>query len=150
MLAHIRSGAILKRFVNPAKITLADGRRVHSPQDGFTDGEDKVVPYDVETTDTSTGPDRVTSRTVTVEADRVLEAIAIRDMTAQEISDRDTAQADEAEASVFTNDKILVAVMLTMRDGLKAVRDGQLAGATDAQITAQLKTRFRANFEAQQ
>lgn len=150
MLAHIRSGSILKRFDNPAKITLEDGRRVHSPPAGFVDGADKVVSIEAETTNTSTGPDIVRTVTETVEADRVLVATTIRDMTAQEISDRNTAQADDAEAVVFADDRTLVAIMLTMRDALKAVRDGNLNGLTDAQITQQLKTRFRANYEARQ
>lgn len=150
MLAHTRSGSLVKSFNNPAQITLEDGRRVHSPAAGFVDGNDKVLPIENETTDTSTGPDTITTRTTTVEANRVLVATIVRDMTAQEISDRNTTEADNAEADVFTNDKTLVAIMTTMRDALKAVRDGQLAGLTDAQITATLKARFRANYEAQQ
>lgn len=150
-LAHIRNGSIIQRYADEKGwITLEDGRKASPPVAGFVDGADKVVPIETEITNTSTGPDIVTTRATTVEASRVLDSTTIRDMTAQEISDRDTAQADDAEGAVFTNDKILVAVMMTMRDGLKAVRDGQLAGATDAQITAQLKTRFRANYEALQ
>lgn len=150
-LAHIRSGAIVRRF-NEAKgwITLEDGRMASPPVAGFVDGNDKIVVVEAETTDTSTGPDRVVSHTTTVEADRVLDATVIRDMTAQEISNRNTADADRAEASVFTDNRTLLAIMLTMRDALKAVRDGQLNGLTDAQLTNQLKTRFRANYEASQ
>lgn len=150
-LAHIRNGSIIQRYAGEKGwMTLEDGRKASPPVAGFIDGNDRVVPVEAETTDTSTGPDIVTTRTTTVEADRVLDATLIRDMTAQEISDRDTAEADNAEASVFTDDPIFRAVMLTMRDGLTAVRDGQLAGATDQQITDQLKARFRANYEAQQ
>lgn len=150
MLAHIRSGAVLRRFDNPEKITLEDGRRVHSPPAGFIDGNDKVVAVEVETSDTSTGSNTVTTLATTLEADRVLDAITIRDMTQQEIDDRNTERATAAEADVFTTNATFVAIMLTMRDALKAVRDGQLNGLTDAQITTQLRTRFRANYEAQQ
>lgn len=149
-LAHIRNGSIVRRYADATGwITLEDGRKASPPVAGFVDGNDKVVPIEAETTDTSTGPNVVTTRETIVEADRVLDATTIRDMTAQEISDRDTAQADSAEDRVFSSDPVFLSIMLTMRDALKAVRDGQLNGLSDAQITAQLKNRFRANYEAQ-
>lgn len=148
-LAHIRNGSIIQRYAGEKGwITLEDGRKASPPVAGFIDGNDRVVPVEAETTDTSTGPDIVTTKTTIVEADRVVDATVTRDMTAQEITARNTAQADAAEAVTFTDDKTMVAVMMTLRDSLKAVRDGQLNGLTDAQITQQLKTRFRANYEA--
>lgn len=94
-LAHIRNGAVIKRFSSERGwLTLEDGRYVSPPVEGFVDGNDRVVPVVEETVDNSTGPDVVRSRTETVEADRVLRTTTIRDMTAQELDDRLTAEAN--------------------------------------------------------
>lgn len=93
-LAHIRSGAIVKQFTNPNKIQLEAGGFVHSPEAGFENGNDKVVPIVVEQVDTSTGADVVRDQTKTVETDRVLITVTTRDKTAQEITDEDELQLD--------------------------------------------------------
>ena len=53
-----------------------------------------------ETTDTSTGPDKVTTSVETVEADRVLIAVSIRDKTQGEIDSEQTQEIQSIERGV--------------------------------------------------
>ena len=94
MLAHIRSGQIIRQY-SPDRgwVILENGNRMSPPVAG-TYGNDKIVPVVEETSDTSTGPDTVRTDTDwQVEASRVYRLITVRDMTAQEIDDRDTQRA---------------------------------------------------------
>lgn len=85
-LAHIRSGAIIQRFSGEKGwLTLEDGRKVSPPVEGFTDGNDAVVPIVEETVDTSTGPNTTATTEEIVEASRVLRRRMIRDLTQAEI-----------------------------------------------------------------
>ena len=100
-LAHIRGGEIIKRYAESRGwVQLENGSWSSPPIEGFVSGNDKIVPIVEEVTDTSTGPDTVRTRIETVEADRVLVATAIRDMTAQEITARDNANKDGEANSV--------------------------------------------------
>lgn len=92
--AHIRSGQVIRFYADErGYMTLATGENISPIVLGYDNGTDKVVPVERETDDTSSGPDIVTTRSQTVEADRVHILTEIRDMTAQEIDDRDTAVA---------------------------------------------------------
>ena len=99
--ALIRSGAVIRKF-NGEKgwVELEGGGKVSPPVIGYVNGNDKIVAVETETTDTSTGPDTVNTRVETVEANRVLIAVSIRDMTAQELADRETARLDGAEQQI--------------------------------------------------
>ena len=100
-LAHIRNGQIIRRYgESKGWVELENGSKASPPVAGFVSGNDKIVPIVEEITDTSTGPDTLSTRTETVEADRVLVATAIRDMTAQEITARDNANKDGEANSV--------------------------------------------------
>jgi len=105
-LAHIRSGAIIKRFSEERGwMTLEDGRQVSPPVEGFTDGNDAVVPIVEETVDNSTGPNVVRNQEEIVEASRVLRRTTIRDMTAQEIDEQldRRASVQDVLLKVITN-----------------------------------------------
>ena len=92
--AHIRRGEIIAQYGSEkAKLLLEDGRRVLSATLGFVDGDDKVVPVEIDSIDNSTGTNTVQNDIITVEDDRVLITQTIRDQTAQEI---DTELENEA------------------------------------------------------
>jgi len=99
MLAHIQNGTLIRTYnEGKGRVTLADGDTVSPPVAGYINGPDKIVPIVEETQDTSTGPDTVTERSETVEADRVFRLTTIRDMTQAEIDTRN-AQRETRELS---------------------------------------------------
>lgn len=101
-IAHIRNGAVIKRFgAEIGWITLEDGRKTSPPVVGFVDGNDKVVVVVDEVQDTSTGGQTV--KTVgewQVEADRVYRLTTIRDKTQEEIDAQIEANKDAASESL--------------------------------------------------
>ena len=94
MLAHIRNDQLIRQYSSDRGwVILEDGNRMSPPVAG-TYGNDRIVPVVEETSDTSTGPDTVRTDTGwQVEASRVYRLTTIRDMTVQEIDDRDTQRA---------------------------------------------------------
>lgn len=110
--AHIRIGSpplIIGKFDGPNGFSrLEDGRRVDISQApiGYQIENDKLVAYTLTTNDTSTGPDIVRTDTGDVIApdnSEVTRTITIRDMTAQEIEDRETEGDADAERGLDNN-----------------------------------------------
>ena len=110
--AHIRLGTptkFINKFVGPSGFSrLEDNRRINisNAPVPFTLGNDKLVPYTLVTNDTSTGPDTVRTDTgdvVDPDDNGVTRTITIRDMTAQEIEDRETSDDDDAEFELDNN-----------------------------------------------
>lgn len=97
MLAHIRSGNLIKQYpTGTGWVILEDGRRTSPPVAGFVDGNDKVVPMVQEENDTSTGPNVIRTDTGwQVEADRVYRLITIRDKTQAELDAAADAEVTE-------------------------------------------------------
>ena len=94
-VAHIRNGEIIKTYEEgEGLITFEDGDRWQTAVLG-TWGNDKVVPIETVTNDTSTIPETVRTRTIVVEADRVLITNTIRDMTAQELDEKADQEIEE-------------------------------------------------------
>lgn len=88
MLAHIRNGKIIKRFSGKRGwFTCEDGAKCSPPTAGFVRGNDRIVPIEEVTEDTSTTDQKIATTQTTVEADRVIVTRTIRDKTAQELSD---------------------------------------------------------------
>ena len=134
-LAHIRNGAIVKRF-NEGKgwFQLEGGEWVSPPVSGFTNGNDKIVPIVEETTGVAPSPDTVRTRTETVEADRVYVETNYRAMTAQEITDRDEA-AKDGEANSLQS--VLLKVITNHENRIRALESRP--SVTEAQVRAFLR-----------
>lgn len=104
------------RFVDPdwtlvrkyngekGRFSLEDARTVSPVVIGFVDGNDKIVPIERPSTDTSTGSDIVRSVVETIEATRVVRTETIRDMTQQEIDDRGTENLNFFYGQINDND----------------------------------------------
>jgi hypothetical protein len=107
MIAHIRNGEIVRQYSSEKGwVELEDGSRMSPPVIG-TYGNDKIVPVVEETKDTSTGSDIVTTDSgYQVEADRVYRLVTIRDMTLQEIADRDAALREKAINQIDREDAL--------------------------------------------
>ena len=118
--AHIRNGVKLAMYVDErGRVKLENGGFVSPLVIGYINGNDKIVEVVRETDDTSTGPDIVTTRTETVEANRVHILTEIRDMTAQEIDDRDNARAvSEADQALAQLSKHIMALQFKHLTGL--------------------------------
>lgn len=126
MLAHVRNGQVVQVYKdNNGWITLEDGRKASPPVFGFVDGNDKIVPIVEETQDTSTGPDKVTGRSVIVEVDRVLRLTSIRDMTQEEIDQRqqDWEQRQDSILSDPGVVRVLLRVMLDQENRLRTLEN---------------------------
>lgn len=81
MLAHIRAGEIVRRYMeNKGWVDLANGQRVSPPVAGYTNGVDSVVLVVDETVDNSTHSATVTHTAFVVEADRVVHRKTISDL----------------------------------------------------------------------
>ena len=131
-LAQIRNGEIIKRFGSDRGwFQLEDGRWCSPPVAGFTDGNDKIVPIEEVTEDTSTGSEKVSQFTQTVEADRVLIATTIRDKTEQELeSSKDVLVLDQA-------DQVLGRVVFMLVNDIRELKGQQ--PVTKQQFLAYLK-----------
>ena len=134
-LAHIRNGQIIRRYgESRGWVKLENGSAASPPVAGFVSGNDKIVEIVEEVTDTSTGPDVIRLRTETVEADRVLVATSIRDMTAQEITSRDEVNKDSEAGSV---QDVLIKVITNHENRIRALES--LPAVTEAQVRTFLR-----------
>lgn len=108
--AHIRSGAVVKKF-NSEKgwIKLEGGGQASPVVIGFVDGNDKVVPVTEVLNDTSTIPQTITTRVEEVLADSVTITKTIRDKTQQEIDDTETERLFNLNQA-FDDDPLIKAV----------------------------------------
>ena len=126
--SHIRNGVRLATFSSEkGRVQLENGGFVSPLVIGYVNGNDKIVEVVRETQDTSTGPDIVTTRTETVEANRVHILTEIRDMTAQEISDRRDAIVNQIDGL----EDILRAFALAVLDEFN-VHSGRINAILDA------------------
>lgn len=102
MIAHIRNGAVIKRYSEEKGwVTLEDGRMMSPPQVGYVDGNDKIVPVVDEVQDTSTTGNTVkTVGAWEVQADRVYRLTTIRDKTQAELDAEAQANLDVAEENL--------------------------------------------------
>ncbi len=81
MLAHIRDGEIVRRYMeNKGWVDLANGQRVSPPVAGYSNGVDSVVLVVDETVDNSTHSATVAHTEFVVEADRVVHRKTISDL----------------------------------------------------------------------
>lgn len=102
-VAHIRRGELLRQYPNEqGRVVCENGDIASPPQVGYVNGDDRVVPVEEVTNDFSTGPNIVKSRTVSVEKDRVLIEITVRDRTPEEAASRDGAKAERTLSSIKT------------------------------------------------
>ena len=121
-VAHIRNGQIIKEFgQEKGWFELENGDKVSPPQNGFVNGNDKIVPMIEEVQDTSTGTvGRVSTDTGwQVEADRVYRLRTIRDKTPQEITADEEVLKDRIIASMdlLTVEKALEAALWHLHNG---------------------------------
>ena len=102
--AHIRSGQILAVFNGEKRrIQLENGDWVLCAPIGYENGNDKIVPASEITNDTSTGSDVIREDInwhIVGNDESVSRIINIRDMTAQEIADREEAAKDDVVDSL--------------------------------------------------
>jgi hypothetical protein len=85
MLAHIRSGKVIRKNNGTGRVTLEGGGTVSPPVAGYINGNDRIVPVVVVTVDKSTTT-RINRATVeTIEADRVLRTVTISDVPIEDI-----------------------------------------------------------------
>lgn len=105
--AHINGTDLVALYQGEKGRFVHDGVVTEPILIGFESGTHKIVPASVITNDTSTGPDTITEDTgwvVAPDASEVTRTLTIRDMTAQEITDRDNVEKDAAEVE-FDSDR---------------------------------------------
>jgi len=104
--AHIRGGEVVKLYNGEAyRIELTGGVTVSPLVIGWTNGADSIVEYELVKTDISTGPDTTVDKSRVVTANKVTDTRTKRDMTAQEIADRDAVSADIAKVELDKDKK---------------------------------------------
>jgi len=139
--AHIRNGQIIRRYNGErGRVNLENGQVAMPVVLGYESGNDKVVPYNTVTNDTSTGSDVVRSVDVVVGADEVTETITIRDKTQAEI-DAEIAAAQETAMDALeesnSRDKALAQAIFRLANDVRALEGKQ--PITGAQFRAYLK-----------
>ncbi len=148
------------RFVDPdwtlvrkyngekGRYLLEDGRTRSPVVIGDEDGNDKIVPIERPSTDTSTGPDIVRTVVETIEETRVVRTETIRDMTAQEITDRGTDKLNFFYGEINDHDgfagmrDVLFRLQNNVRvlEGKSAWTKGQFNNFLKARIQDQIDT----------
>lgn len=131
MLAHVRNGELIRLFrpdpndVYRGILSLENGGTASPPQEGYVNGNDKVLPVVEETSDSSTGPDKHrTDSGYQVETDRVYRLITVRDMTQQELDDRELERATNASTQDIA--RLFKKVMAGQFQLVKAANGGSL------------------------
>ena len=85
MIAHVRGGAIIRKYTEAkGRVTFENGRTVSPPAVGIY-GDEQIVPVVEVTVDNSTGTNTRSAIVETVEADRVLRTVTISDVPIEEI-----------------------------------------------------------------
>jgi len=139
--AHIRNGQIIRRYEGEkGKVLLEDGNVAMPVVLGYTNGNDKVVPWEVITNDTSTGTDSLRSVDVTVMATKVKETITIRDKTQAELDAEAESQKEDAMDTLEksnSRDKALAQAIFRLANDVRALEGKQ--PITAAQFRAYLK-----------
>ena len=80
MIAHIRSGVVIRRYSeSKGRINLENGDTVSPLVAGYVNGNDRIVPVVEVTVDNSTGTYTRSAMVETVESDRVLRTVTISD-----------------------------------------------------------------------
>jgi hypothetical protein len=86
MLAHIRSGEIIRKYNDrKGRVTLENGDTVSPPVAGYINGNDRIVPIVEVTVDNSTTTNTYQATVETVEAERVLLTVTISDMSIEDV-----------------------------------------------------------------
>ena len=134
---HIRNSQIIRKYAGEkGKVFLEDGNVAMPVVLGYTNGDDKVVPYEVITNDTSTGADVVRADTgdiVAPDNTGVARIITIRDKTQAELDAEAEAQKENAlDALEESNsrDKALAQAILQLTNNVRALEGKQPITAT--------------------
>jgi len=142
--AHIRNGQIIRKYTGEkGKVILEDGNIAMPVVLGYTNGNDKVVPYEVLTNDTSTGVDVVRTDTgdiVAPDNTGVARIITIRDKTQAELDAEIEAQKESAMDALEesnSRDKALAQAIFRLANDVRALEGKQ--PITPTQFRAYLK-----------
>jgi hypothetical protein len=84
MIAHTRSGKIIRKYNETGRVTLENGDTVSPPVAGYINGNDRIVPVVEVTVDNSTTTRTNQATVETVEADRVLRTVTISDISIED------------------------------------------------------------------
>lgn len=126
---HIRNGQIIRKYTGEkGKVLLEDGNIAMPVVLGYTNGNDKIVPYEVLTNDTSTGADVVRTDTgdiVAPDNTGVARIITIRDKTQAEIDveiEKLKQRAVDALDQAYSRDKALATAIFQLVNDVRVLQ----------------------------